>query len=100
MAGTDDDFRFGPFRLSRRRRELASDEGPVALGGRAFDLLLALTERPGAVLSKHQLLDIVWPGVVVEENNLAVQVATLRRALGSHQALIQTVPGRGYRFGG
>ncbi|HLY57624.1 MAG TPA: winged helix-turn-helix domain-containing protein [Stellaceae bacterium] len=100
MAGIDDDFRFGPFRLSRRRRELTSEEGPVALGGRAFDLLLALTERPGAVLSKHELLDIVWPGVVVEENNLAVQVATLRRALGPHQALIQTVPGRGYRFGG
>ena len=72
----------------------------VALGARAFDLLVVLAERPGKLVSKNELLDLVWPGLVVEENNLHVQMAALRRALGAQQALIQTVPGRGYRFAG
>jgi predicted ATPase/DNA-binding winged helix-turn-helix (wHTH) protein len=77
---------------------LHSEAGRVALGARAFDLLAVLAERPGRLVSKNELLDLVWPGLVVEENNLHVQMAALRRALGAHQALIQTVPGRGYRF--
>ncbi len=96
--GGGDDLRFGPFRLSRRLRELHADAGRVALGARAFDLLAVLAERPGKLVSKNELLDLVWPGVVVEDNNLHVQMAALRRALGAHQAIIQTVPGRGYRF--
>jgi predicted ATPase/DNA-binding winged helix-turn-helix (wHTH) protein len=98
MDGGGDDIRFGPFRLSRRKRQLSADSGPVALGTRAFDLLVTLLDRPGRLISKNELLDLVWPGLAVEENNLHVQMVALRRALGAHHDLVQTVPGRGYRF--
>jgi predicted ATPase/DNA-binding winged helix-turn-helix (wHTH) protein len=98
MKGGDDELRFGPFWLSRNRRELIGESGPVAVGARAFDLLVALIDRPGRLFSKTELLDLVWPGMIVEENNLHVQVASLRRALAPHQDFVQTVPGRGYRF--
>jgi class 3 adenylate cyclase/predicted ATPase len=66
------------------------------LGARAFDVLVALIERRNRVVDKNELLDLVWPGVVVEENNLQVQVATLRKLLG--RRTISTIPGRGYQF--
>ena len=69
---------------------------PLALGQRAFDVLLALVERRDRLVGKGELLDLVWPGLVVEENNLQVQVSTLRKLLGPQA--IATVPGRGYRF--
>jgi TolB-like protein len=69
---------------------------PVTLGGRAFDLLLALLEQRDRVVGKNELLAQVWPGVIVEENNLTVQISSLRRALGADA--IATVTGRGYRF--
>ncbi|HSQ71159.1 MAG TPA: winged helix-turn-helix domain-containing protein, partial [Rubrivivax sp.] len=69
---------------------------PAALGARAFDLLMALYERRERVVGKNELLDLVWPGLVVEENNLQVQVSSLRKLLGP--AAIATIPGRGYRF--
>lgn len=69
---------------------------PVPLGARAFDVLQALIERRERVVTKDELLGLVWPGVVVEENNLQVQVSTLRKILG-HEA-ITTIPGVGYRF--
>ena len=69
---------------------------PAALGARAFDLLLALYERRDRVVTKNELLELVWPGLVVEENNLQVQVSSLRKLLGP--ASIATIPGRGYRF--
>jgi DNA-binding winged helix-turn-helix (wHTH) protein len=59
-------------------------------------VLLALAERPGRLLSKHQLMDLVCPGLVVQENNLAAQVHALRKVVG--EAVIATIPGRGYRF--
>lgn len=89
-------YHFGQFRLVPDRRELLVDDAPVKLGGRAFDMLVALVLQHGRVLSKNELLDLVWPRLVVEENNLQVQVMALRRLLG-HGA-IATVPGRGYRF--
>lgn len=73
---------FGPFRLLPERRLLPEGDSSVRLGGRALDLLLALVERPGALLSKKELIAKVWPGVFVDEGNLKVQVAALRRALG------------------
>jgi predicted ATPase/DNA-binding winged helix-turn-helix (wHTH) protein len=100
MVGGENELRFGPFRLSKHRRALESETGPVALGARAFDLLTVLVDQQGRLLSKHELLDLVWPGLAVEENNLHVQIVSLRRALGDHHSLIQTVPGRGYRFAG
>ena len=72
-------------------------DGAVAkLGARAFDVLIALVERREHTISKNELLDIVWPGLIVEENNLQVHVSTLRRLLGAQS--IVTIPGRGYRF--
>jgi len=100
MESGGEEICFGPFRLSRRRRTLLGEAGPVALGARAFDLLAVLIDRRGKLVSKNELLDLVWPGLAVEENNLHVQMAALRRALGAHHELIQTVPGRGYRFAG
>jgi len=87
---------FVPFRLAPDRRSLTVDDKPVKLGGRAFDTLLALVERRDRTVSKHELLEVVWPRLVVEENNLQVQIVALRKLLG-HPA-IATVPGRGYRF--
>jgi DNA-binding winged helix-turn-helix (wHTH) protein len=78
------------------KRTVLIDGRPVAIGGRAFDLLLALVERRDRLVSKNELFDLVWPGLVVEENNLQVQIWTLRKLLGS--AVIATIPRRGYRF--
>jgi DNA-binding winged helix-turn-helix (wHTH) protein len=63
---------------------------------RAFDLLIAFVDRPGTLITKDDLLATVWPGLVVEENNLQVQVSTLRKIIG--QSALATIPGRGYRF--
>ncbi len=91
-----DALRFGRFELRRSEGRLLIDGRPAALGARAFDLLLVLAERPGELVGKNELLDRVWPGLVVEEGNIAVQVNALRKVLGGD--LIGTVPGRGYRF--
>ena len=87
---------FGRFELQPERRRLLQDGEPVAIGARAFDVLLALVERRDRVVAKTELLDLVWPGLVVEENNLQVQISTLRKLLGPQA--IATIPGRGYRF--
>ena len=92
----DSAYRFNQFRLLPSQRELLQEERPVRLGSRAFDLLVVLVERRDRIVSKQELLDLVWPRLVVEENNLQVQVLALRKLMG-HPA-IATVPGRGYRF--
>src|ERR1700704_4842946 len=89
-------YRFGIFELQPNERRLLAGGEPVVLGPRAFDLLVALVERPGQLVTKEELLDCVWPKLVVEENNLQVQVSALRKILG--QEAIATIPGRGYRF--
>ncbi|HSC65919.1 MAG TPA: winged helix-turn-helix domain-containing protein, partial [Caldimonas sp.] len=89
-------LRFGRFELQPEERRLLADGVPAALGGRAFDLLHALAARPGKLVDKHTLMDLVWPGLVVEENNLAAQASALRKVVGGD--VIATVPGRGYRF--
>ncbi|MCA0176871.1 MAG: winged helix-turn-helix domain-containing protein [Proteobacteria bacterium] len=86
----------GRYTLEAAERRLLADGQPLPLVGRAFDLLAALASQPGHLYTKSQLLDIVWPGLVVEEANLHVQVSQLRKLLGSET--IDTVPGRGYRF--
>jgi non-specific serine/threonine protein kinase len=90
------DLRFGPFELRPAQRQLLKEGRPVALGARAFDVLNALVERRDRIVPKDELLDAAWPGLVVEENNLQVQISALRKVLGAHA--IATVPGRGYRF--
>lgn len=99
-AQTDEPFRFGPggrFELRTRTRQLLADGQPQKLGARAFDLLLVLAQHAGRTLSKHELLDRVWPDTVVAENNLEVHVWALRKLLGAQ--VVVTQPGRGYRFG-
>jgi DNA-binding winged helix-turn-helix (wHTH) protein len=91
---------FGRFRVLRTRRELLADGRPLDLGGRAFDLLIALIEASGAVVSKDTLINRVWPDRIVEENNLQAQISALRRALGPDRDFIRTIAGRGYQFTG
>jgi predicted ATPase/DNA-binding winged helix-turn-helix (wHTH) protein len=91
---------FGRFRVLPHRREILADGQPLKLGGRAFDLLLALIEANGAVVSKDALMARVWPNQIVEENNLQAQISALRAALGEERGLIRTVSGRGYQFAG
>ena len=91
----------GPFRLDTQAGLLLHERGPVALGRRAVALLRALVERPGALLSKDALIEAAWPGQIVEESNLTVQIAALRRVLGATPGgagWIETMPGRGYQF--
>ncbi len=88
--------RFGGIEVRPAGRQLLIDGEQAKLGARAFDVLLALIERRDRIVSKNELLDLVWPGLVVEENNLQVQISTLRKLLGPQA--IATIPGRGYRF--
>lgn len=89
-------YRFGRFELRCSQRQLLADGEPVAVGARGFELLLALLQRRDRLVSREELLALIWPGLVVEENNLRQQVSMLRRVLGTQA--IATVPGRGYRF--
>jgi len=82
--------------LQPHERRLLVHGEPAVLGARAFDVLLALAHRAGELVGKNELMDTVWPDVVVEENNLQVQISTLRKLLGPEA--IATIPGRGYRF--
>ncbi|RDJ20286.1 transcriptional regulator [Bosea caraganae] len=97
----DQSFRFGPFRLIPGQQLLSDENLPVRLGGRALEILTALVEKRGDLVSKAELLARAWPGVLVEESNLKVHVSALRKALGDGQPgrrFITTVSGRGYRF--
>ncbi len=89
-------YTFGYFRLLPEERVLLGGGKPIKLGGRAFDVLVALVASSGKMLGKRELIEVAWPRLVVEENNLNVQVLALRKVLG--HAAIATVPGRGFRF--
>ena len=89
-------LRFGHIDVCPDERRVLVDGVPAALGGRAFDLLMVLLENRERVVGKEELLARVWPGAVVEEGNLAVQVSALRKVFGPDA--ISTVAGRGYRF--
>ncbi|TWI67461.1 putative ATPase [Pseudoduganella lurida] len=95
-------FAFGAFVLVPERQALLQDGVAVRLGGRALDILTALVERAGELVSKRELLARVWPDTIVDESNLKVNVAALRRALGDggsdDACYIATVNGRGYRL--
>ena len=97
-AAEDAVLEFGRFRLLLRQRRLMADGAPIELGARAFELLLALIEAEGLVLTKDALMVRVWPGIVVAPENLKVQIAALRKALGESRDFIRTEFGRGYRF--
>jgi predicted ATPase/DNA-binding winged helix-turn-helix (wHTH) protein len=92
---------FGTFRLLPQQRVLLEDGRPLRLGSRALDILVALAEHPGAVISKDELIARVWPDTVVEETSLRVHIAALRRALRDGRdgnRYVATIAGRGYCF--
>ena len=93
---------FEPFELNVAERSLKKKGEAVPLGGRAFDLLLALIERSGETVGKNELIAKVWPDVIVGEGSLRVHMSTLRKALGDgqlgRQTYIANVKGRGYCF--
>ncbi len=92
---------FGPFRLEPATGRLLRDGAPVQMGHRALALLGVLAEASGAVVAKSALMDRVWPGIAVEEGNLTVQIAALRRAMGTDKDgrdWVLTVPRAGYRL--
>jgi predicted ATPase/DNA-binding winged helix-turn-helix (wHTH) protein len=89
-------LRFGVIEVRAAERRVLVDGVPATLGARSLDLLLVLLEYRERTMSKNELLDLVWPGLVVEENNLQVQISHLRKVFGA--AAIATIPGRGYRF--
>jgi DNA-binding winged helix-turn-helix (wHTH) protein len=92
---------FGSFRLLPSQHLLLEGDKPVALGSRAMDILLALVERPGELVTKDELMARVWPNVFVDLSNLAVHISALRRALHDRcngNRFIINIPGRGYRF--
>jgi len=89
-------LRFGAVEFRPAQRLVLVGGQPAPLGARAIDVLQALVAHRERIVSKQELLDLVWPGLVVEENNLQVQISALRKLLGPQA--IATVPGRGYRF--
>src|SRR3954453_4168790 len=105
MAGdcVHTDLKFGPFELSASERVLRRDGVALPLGSRALDILIYLSEHPGEVISKQQLLDHVWSDVTVEEGSLRVHVSAIRKALGDGKfgnRYIANIQGRGYSFVG
>jgi DNA-binding winged helix-turn-helix (wHTH) protein len=94
-------LRFGRFELSGSKRMLRRDGVALPFGSRAFDILVYLAERPGEVIGKKELIDHIWPNVIVEEGSLRVHVAAIRKALWDGEfgnRYIANVKGRGYTF--
>jgi len=94
-------YSFDAFAIDAVRRVLLRDDQQVALSSRAFDLLRALVESGGRELSKEELMQRIWANQIVEDANLTVTMANLRKALGEKAGdhrFIVTIPGRGYRF--
>jgi len=100
-GATPTEVSFGPFRLLRTQFLLLEGDKPVPLGSRALEILIALLERHGELVSKRDLMARVWPNVFVEPANLTVHMSALRRALRDGQdgnRFIVNIPGRGYCF--
>jgi len=98
-----DQISFGPFRFDLGDSKLSFQGAPISLGSRALDILRVLSLAKGNVVSKDRLLDAVWPGLAVEENNIQVHISALRKELDKRadgESFIVTVPGRGYRLVG
>ena|SRR5260221_11520172 len=99
-ADTPAAIEFGRFSVLPRRRAVPAEGQPLALGGRAFDVLMALIEASGAVVDKNTLMNRVWPDRIVEENSLQAQISALRKAFAADRDLIRTIAERGYQFTG
>src|SRR5215469_8829486 len=100
-AHVEQTLAFGPFQLLPARKRLLEGGKSIRLGSRALDILIALAERAGELVSKDELVAFAWPSTYVDEANLRVHVAALRKVLGDGQGgvhYIVNVPGQGYRF--
>ncbi|KAB0662345.1 transcriptional regulator, partial [Burkholderia territorii] len=93
-------IRIGTLHVFLDRREIRSNGKLLRIGSRAFEILELLIRANGALVSKDEIMQRVWPHTIVEENNLQVHIAALRKALANDRNLIVTVPGRGYRLVG
>src|SRR5437870_10640378 len=94
-------YQFGSYRLDAMERVLLRDGQPITLPPKDLETLLVLVERAGHIVEKEELLEKVWPGVFVEEGNLARHIFNLRQVLGDTadgRKYIETIPKRGYRF--
>jgi len=93
-------FEFGDFILSPKERLLLPHGEPISLTGKAFDILVVLVRNAGRLVSKDELLSAVWPGRIVQEVSLSVNIAALRKVIqrGKSDKAIQTIPAHGYRF--
>ena len=94
-------YEFDEFRLDAAKRQLLREGEIVPLYSKAFELLLFMVQNNGRDLAKDQILETIWPGQVLEESNLTVNISAVRRALGEKAAqprYLITIPGRGYRF--
>src|SRR5262245_38449269 len=101
VIGAEQSFSFGPYQLIPHRRLLLKAGQPLQIGSRALDVLIALVERAGETVSKNELVARVWPKVFIEQGNLRVHVAAMRKTLGDTDATsryVVTIPGRGYCF--
>ena len=101
QCGSQNLYRFGDFALDISDRRLMHGADAVHLAPKTYDVLVALVRRAGRLVTKHELLDGVWPGVFVDEGILTVHVAALRRALGDTSrspTYIETISRSGYRF--
>jgi DNA-binding winged helix-turn-helix (wHTH) protein len=97
----DQTFSFAEFEIDRTKHLLLKNGAPVALSAKAFDLLELLAASGGEILSKEEIMNGVWAGSFVEENNLTVHISALRKVLGERTGenrFIATVPGKGYKF--
>ena len=98
---SDTVLQFGPYAFHMQQRLILDGDRPLRMGGRALEILQVLVQRAGTVVSKDELIALVWPTSVVEEINLRVHIAALRRALGdgqNGQRYIVNIPQRGYSF--
>ena len=94
-------YEFEPYTVDVSKRLLLNGDQPVPLKPKVFDTLLALVENSGRIVEKEELMQMIWPDVVVEENNLTQNISAIRKSLGDRQnehRFVVTVPGRGYRF--
>lgn len=95
---TTDTCRIGQLTLQPGRQLLGEDAAPLAVGGRALDILSLLASRAGSLVPKDEIIAEVWNGAIVEDNALQVQISALRRALGDEAPRLVTVHRRGYRL--
>jgi DNA-binding winged helix-turn-helix (wHTH) protein len=91
-------FELGECQIDLDRRELRMHGVPVPVGSRAFEIIGALIRSSGALVTKDELMQEVWPGAIVEENTLQVHVSAVRKALGPLRGMLKTESGRGYRL--